>query len=157
MQVRLTRKLANYLDGIDVSEYEVGDLIELPVREAHLLIAEAWATPHIDAPACLQYDASRGTVRSVALPRPEAPRTIHTLERLREIRRQMEEHQQHDQERRRIEDVIREQLRDERSRIVGADSNRPKKSASEFSRDGAASGRRRRFPAPRPTARRFRE
>ena len=126
MQVCLTRKLANYLDGVDVSTHQVGDILELPVREAHLLIAERWATPHIEAPACLQYDATRGTVRSVPLPRAESPRAIHTLERLREIRSQMEQHTRADQERRRMEDVIREQLRDERATILGAGANRQK-------------------------------
>jgi hypothetical protein len=43
MRVRLTRKLANELDGVNLSECQVGDLIELPDREASLLVAEEWA------------------------------------------------------------------------------------------------------------------
>ena len=45
MRVRLVRKLAEELDGIDVSSYNEGDVIELPRAEARLLIAEHWAMP----------------------------------------------------------------------------------------------------------------
>jgi hypothetical protein len=43
MLVRLTRKLANLMDGIDVSRIREGDLIELSDTDATLLIAEGWA------------------------------------------------------------------------------------------------------------------
>lgn len=43
MRVRLTRKLAAELDGIDLSLHHVGDTIDLPTREARTLIAEGWA------------------------------------------------------------------------------------------------------------------
>lgn len=43
MQVRLTHKLANTLDGIDVSACRVGDVIDLPDQEAAVLIKENWA------------------------------------------------------------------------------------------------------------------
>src|SRR5437764_1429972 len=46
MQIQLVRKLAAQLDGIDVSMYEEGDVIELGRREAELLIAERWAVPY---------------------------------------------------------------------------------------------------------------
>jgi hypothetical protein len=39
----LVRKIANYLNGIDVSRHNVGDVLELPPPEADLLIAEGWA------------------------------------------------------------------------------------------------------------------
>ena len=45
MQVRLTHKLANTLDGIDVSRCRVGDVIDLPDAEAAMLVAEGWAEP----------------------------------------------------------------------------------------------------------------
>lgn len=41
--VRLTRKLAAVVDGIDLSRCQVGDVIELTDHEARLLIAEGWA------------------------------------------------------------------------------------------------------------------
>jgi hypothetical protein len=42
MKVRLTRKHADRIDGIDLSSYQPGDLIELSASEARLLIAEQW-------------------------------------------------------------------------------------------------------------------
>jgi hypothetical protein len=45
MRVRLVRKLADLLDGIDVSAYRCGDVIDLSRRDAELLIAERWAVP----------------------------------------------------------------------------------------------------------------
>jgi hypothetical protein len=45
MKVWLTRKLADYLDGIDVSAHSVGDVIELSPPEAKMLLAEEWALP----------------------------------------------------------------------------------------------------------------
>lgn len=45
MKVVLTRKLADSMDGIDVAAYQVGDVLDLTVSEARLLMAEQWATP----------------------------------------------------------------------------------------------------------------
>ena len=43
MKVRLTRKLAEAIDGIDLSHEDVGDVLDLPDRKAQLLVAEGWA------------------------------------------------------------------------------------------------------------------
>ena len=43
MLVRLTLKLADTMDGIDVSHVRQGDLIDLSASDAELLIAEGWA------------------------------------------------------------------------------------------------------------------
>jgi hypothetical protein len=43
MVVCLVRKLANCLDGVDVSPYGVGDIVDFPERQARLLLAEGWA------------------------------------------------------------------------------------------------------------------
>ena len=45
MKVRLSRVLADYLDGIDVRNRRAGDVLDLPDAEARLLIAEQWAIP----------------------------------------------------------------------------------------------------------------
>ena len=45
MKVVLTRKLADSMDGINVADYHVGDVLDLSVGEAQLLVAEQWATP----------------------------------------------------------------------------------------------------------------
>ena len=45
MRVRLTRKFAEQLDGVDLRAHDVGDVLDLPEREARLLLAEEWAEP----------------------------------------------------------------------------------------------------------------
>jgi hypothetical protein len=45
MLVRLTQKLAECIDGIDLSGHSAGQIIELPDPQAALLVAEGWATP----------------------------------------------------------------------------------------------------------------
>jgi hypothetical protein len=45
MKVRLTRKHADWIDGIDLSHHKVGDIVDLTPNEARLLIAEQWAHP----------------------------------------------------------------------------------------------------------------
>jgi hypothetical protein len=42
--VRLTRKYAEVIDGVDLSGSKVGDRLELSSRDARLLIAEGWAS-----------------------------------------------------------------------------------------------------------------
>ena len=43
--VRLTRKYAEAIDGVDLSGRKVGDKLELSPRDARMLIAEGWAAP----------------------------------------------------------------------------------------------------------------
>jgi hypothetical protein len=45
MKVVLTRKLADSMDGVDVTSYQVGDVLDLTAAQARLLVAEDWATP----------------------------------------------------------------------------------------------------------------
>ena len=97
MRIRLTRKLADCLDGVDVSHYAVGEVLNLPRREAELLVAEKWAV------------LSAG----VAGPHSCTP----TEEELRCIREQLE-HWSEQQSRRRAEDRIREALHDSRAVTV---------------------------------------
>jgi hypothetical protein len=94
MQIRLARKLADCLDGIDLSKYRVGDLLDIPTSEAELLIAEGWASSvvYADGLQCFRT----------------------TAEELRGIRRQLEMWAA-PSERRRAEDLIREERRDAQS------------------------------------------
>ena len=98
MLIRLTRKLADCLDGIDVSRYSVGDELDLPRREAELLIAETWAV-----------------LAGGATHRPHA--CTPTEVELRCIREQLE-HWSERQSRRRAEDLIRDALHDSRAVTV---------------------------------------
>lgn len=45
MRVRLTRKLADWVDGVDLSGHQEGDVLTLTGRKAQLLVAEGWAQP----------------------------------------------------------------------------------------------------------------
>ena len=45
IRVRLTKKLAAVLNGVDVSRLQIGDIIELPDSAARMMIAEEWAAP----------------------------------------------------------------------------------------------------------------
>jgi hypothetical protein len=49
--VRLTRKYANAIDGVDLSHHNVGDYLNLDARDARMLIAEGWASPCDNGPA----------------------------------------------------------------------------------------------------------
>ena len=43
MRIRLTRKFATFLNGLDLSRINVGDIVFLPERDAVMLIREGWA------------------------------------------------------------------------------------------------------------------
>jgi hypothetical protein len=44
-KVRLTRKFAEIINGIDLSRARAGEELELSARDAQMLIAEGWAAP----------------------------------------------------------------------------------------------------------------
>ena len=59
LRILLIRKLANYIDGIDLMPFSVGDVLDMPLYEASLLMAEGWAEPvFYDKPQILRRDAS---------------------------------------------------------------------------------------------------
>ena len=45
MKVVLTKKLAEYMDGVDVRGCDVGSVLDLAPLEARALVAEQWAIP----------------------------------------------------------------------------------------------------------------
>ena len=61
--IRLIRKLANEIDGVDLTDRRVGEIMYLPAPQARLLIAEGWAEP---APDVLAETAADDPPRSVA-------------------------------------------------------------------------------------------
>jgi hypothetical protein len=103
MWIRLIRKLAASLDGVDVSRHAVGDVFDVKRQSAKALIAEGWAEAA---------EPPSGRAGGNRLP------ALRTAERLRELRQQMEAKTLGEQERRRREDDIREELRDSRARTV---------------------------------------
>src|SRR5687768_12638381 len=58
VRVRLTRKLADALNGIDLKRYVVGEVLNLPEHFARMLIAEGWAEL-VDEPLAAAADAPR--------------------------------------------------------------------------------------------------
>jgi hypothetical protein len=45
VKVRLTKKLADTIDDVNLTRHRVGDVMDLAPRDAGLLIAEQWAIP----------------------------------------------------------------------------------------------------------------
>ena len=45
MKVWLTKKFADEIDGVDLSQNHVGDTLDLPQPKARLLLGEQWAAP----------------------------------------------------------------------------------------------------------------
>jgi hypothetical protein len=43
VKIRLTKKLAESIDGVDLERRRVGDVFEISDSEARLLVAEQWA------------------------------------------------------------------------------------------------------------------
>ena len=71
MLVLLTAKLAEVVNGVDLSPYCEGDVVELPAREAEMLIAERWAEP---VPLVRPPPAWRPDVRAIASDRKRTRR-----------------------------------------------------------------------------------
>jgi hypothetical protein len=110
LRVELVRKLADYLDGIDVSNHQQGDIIDLPRHDARMLIAEGWALPFYEATRVVR---TYGTLLDSAVATDPIER--RTVEQLRRFREQLESNRFDQQERRRAEDRIREELQDARA------------------------------------------
>lgn len=43
MKVRLKKKYAEHIDGVDLSGCNPGDVVDLPAEKARLVVAEEWA------------------------------------------------------------------------------------------------------------------
>jgi hypothetical protein len=43
MRVRLIRKFADCIDGVDLRGHDVDEVFDVPPKDAHLLMAEQWA------------------------------------------------------------------------------------------------------------------
>jgi hypothetical protein len=58
LRVRLTRKLAESVDGIDLSSISEGDCMELRPSDARMLILEGWAELLDPAPVEIPVEAA---------------------------------------------------------------------------------------------------
>jgi len=113
MRIRLTRKLAECIDGVDLSRYAVGDVLELTPRDAQLLTAEQWAVPV----------RRRSERRSFSVPLPQSQaadraRRVDDVERVRSASAELEHRHLARSESRRAEDQYREERRAARERTV---------------------------------------
>jgi hypothetical protein len=75
MLVRLTQKHAECIDGIDLSAHRAGQLLDLPERDAALLIAEGWAAPASGEFVRAQAGGA-SEVTSTTPPGPAAPNSL---------------------------------------------------------------------------------
>lgn len=116
MRIRLTRKLAECVDGIDLSGYRPGDVLDVPAHHAELLIAERWAVRVARSRLEVRASSRRERHRAAAADAPA--RRTRTVEQLRRVREQMEQRRFEMQERRRAEDRIREELQESRATII---------------------------------------
>ena len=117
MKVRLSRKLAGYLDGIDVSKYVEGDILELTRAEAELLIAEGWAIPLHDRGRD-HYPGSLA-IRERSMARNFSESAL--LEQVRRVNGRIETRPSKPHLRRRAEDVIREEHHDSQAKTMNDD------------------------------------
>ena len=112
MRVHLSRKLAESVDGVDLSAHRAGDTFDLPDHEAELLIAEQWAVAEAD-------DRKQEVrLRSFALPGAEAADSVRS--RVGRIAQQLADRHFESQPHRRIEDRVLDELHDGREQTVSA-------------------------------------
>ena len=70
MRVCLTRKLAERIDGVDLSCHDVGESFDLPEFEGRLLLAEEWAFLERRSVDRAEQKAPSGDARAVGADRP---------------------------------------------------------------------------------------
>jgi hypothetical protein len=113
MRIRLDRKLADHLDGIDVSRYHEGDVLDLPRADAELLIAERWARPVRPPPHEVR---EHSAAREYAVVADHPGR--RALAQLRRLCDEMDTNRFTQHDGRRVDDRIREELREARSKTI---------------------------------------
>lgn len=114
MRVRLIRRLANYIDGVNLSARGVGDVFELARADAELLIAEGWAV-HAAPPERPRLFRTAVVVSRAA---PEGSRHVPLAGQLRDIGEQMQRRLFPPRDQRRAEDLIREAWHDQHARVI---------------------------------------
>jgi hypothetical protein len=124
-RVRLIRKIAESLNGIDLSQYRVGDVFDLHPLEADLLMAEGWALAEYTDRALDRRSGKErrepGTSAPEATSMDDAahPEVRPAAARGRKGRLDAEERVEADNQRRRAANAIREELQDSRAKTIG--------------------------------------
>jgi len=117
MRIRLIRKLADAIDGVDISEYAVGNVIDLPAGEARLLIAENWA---VSADTSARWRDGRQFCGPTQVAEAADSARRHLVDQLRRASDWNEQRELFSGRRR--EDVVIDELHDGRATTVRADS-----------------------------------
>jgi hypothetical protein len=73
VQVRLVRKLAERIDGVDLSRRFAGQVFSLPADQARLLIAEQWAELHSSSASPPAYLTATPSSAACLPPGPQPP------------------------------------------------------------------------------------
>lgn len=111
MWVRLTRRLADRIDGVNLSAHRVGDVFEVTRHEAELLVAEECAVVAASAECPLR---PRQFSRANVDRRQLGP----LAERLRTITQHINHKTFQHEDRRRAEDRIRDEWHDAHARVI---------------------------------------
>jgi hypothetical protein len=114
MWIRLTRRLARCIDGVNLSAHQVGDVFEVTRREGELLVAEAWAA--IVAPPARAFRSRPATTSS--RPTGEHRPRPSVAEQLRHMRQRIQRGLLEPHDYRRAEDRIRDEWHDEHARVI---------------------------------------
>jgi hypothetical protein len=115
MRVRLVRKLADVIDGVDISDYGVGDVLDLHSDEARLLIAEDWA---ISAGQPTHQRDVRQPSSPIRIAEAADSRRRSLVNQLRLASEQIEHQGRQLTYRRRREDILLDELRDARAKTI---------------------------------------
>ena len=114
MWVRLTRRLADRIDGVNLSAHQVGDVFEVARHEAELLLAEAWAV--LASPA-KRPSGARAPLRFNRVT-GGCPQPARLAEQLRTITKHINHRTSEHQYRRRAEDRIRDEWHDAHASVI---------------------------------------
>jgi hypothetical protein len=77
LKVRLTKRLARVVNGVNLSRIDIGDVVDMSSRDANVLLAEGWAVPVGD---------KEPETRKV-MEMPTQPERAEAAERPRRVRR----------------------------------------------------------------------
>jgi hypothetical protein len=114
MWVRLTRRLANTIDGVSLSAHQIGEVFEVTRHEAELLVAEAWAV--VVTPRAHRFQSRTAPKFSTA--KADERRRVPMAEQVRDIGEHIHQRLFQPQNHRRAEDRIREEWHDEHATVI---------------------------------------
>ena len=113
VRVRLIRKLADTIDGVDLSNYTVGDVLNVEASEARLLVAEGWAVSATRGPRDVRQRSAPLELGEAADSERRTP-----VDQLRRVSEQIGQRRLELPHGRRREDALLDELHDSRSKII---------------------------------------